>query len=102
VNDGGTTTVNFSLSASSLTGCLTDTTTADFQRGTLTNVDAITTPDAVTLLNASGINQQNTSLGTSGFGVTTTQWLGQTFVPSVTGTVPKLDFNMFCFQCSGA
>jgi hypothetical protein len=102
INDGGTTTLDFTLSSTGGSACFTDTTSSDFQRGTLTNVDAATVPDSVILTNQPRIDQTNTSLANSGFNVTTTQWIGQTFVPAVTGTVVRLDINMFCGGCSGA
>jgi hypothetical protein len=82
-------------------GCLTDTTQADFQAGVATNCDLTSSPGEVTLLNAPAIDQQNTTLGTSGTGITTTTWGGQTFTPSVTGQMTQVDINLFCSGCTG-
>ncbi|PYQ49403.1 MAG: hypothetical protein DMF59_13725, partial [Acidobacteria bacterium] len=100
VTDGGTTTVNFSLSTAVASACLTDTTQADFQRGVATNVDLTTSPGDV-LLFAPSLDQQQFISAGSGNGITTTQWLGQTFVPSVTGQLNRLDVDLFCSGCSG-
>ncbi|MGH9829008.1 MAG: hypothetical protein ACREDR_37800, partial [Blastocatellia bacterium] len=86
---------------SALSGCLTDTAQIDFEAGVGTSVDLISSPGDVTLLDAPAIDQQNTTLGTSGVGVTTTTWGGQTFTPSVTGKVTRVDLNMFCSGCTG-
>ena len=101
VSDGLTTTQNFILTAGSTNGCFTDTLQTDFQAGVGTNVDLNTSPDDVTLLNAPSVNQQNLTVGTSGVGITTTTWGGQTFTPSVTGQLVKADINLFCSGCTG-
>ena len=94
-NENATTTQNFSLGTALANGCLTDTTQTDFQTGVGTNVDLTTSPGDVTLSNAPFVNQQNTTLGTSGVGITITTWGGQTFTPSVTGTLDQVDINLF-------
>jgi hypothetical protein len=101
VTDGGTTTENFALTPAPTSACLTDTTQTDFQGDSITNLDLTTSPGNVTLTNAPTLDQQNTSLSNSGFGVNTTQWIGQTFLDGITGTLPKVDVNMFCSGCSG-
>ena len=52
-------------------------------------------------LTAAQIDQQqlNNSGGGSLFNSVT--WVGQTFVPSVTGVLTQLDLSLFCFLCSG-
>ena len=101
VTSGGATTQNFALAASLQTSCLTDTTQANFQAGIPTNCDLTSTPGAVTLVNAPFIDQQNTTLGNSGVGISTTTWGGQTFTPSVTGQMTRVDINLFCSGCTG-
>ena len=101
VTDGGTTTQDFSLSLASSSGCLTDTTQADFQAGAITNCDLTGSPGDITLLNGSPIDQQNTTLGTSGVGITITTWGGQAFTPAVTGLLTRVDINLFCSGCTG-
>jgi hypothetical protein len=85
VYDSEITTQDFSLSLASSSGCLTDTTQADFQAGAITNCDLTGSPGDITLVNGSPIDQQNTTLGTSGVGITITTWGGQAFTPAVTG-----------------
>jgi hypothetical protein len=65
VTDGGTTTQNLSLSLAPTSGCLVDTTQADFQAGAVTNCDLTRSPGDITLLNASPIDRQNTTLSSS-------------------------------------
>jgi hypothetical protein len=101
VTDGGTTTQNFSLATAPASACPADTTQADFQTGVATNTDLTTSPGDVILLNADYIDQQNTTLGGFGAGITTTTWGGQTFTPSVTGQLTKVDVNLFCSGCTG-
>jgi PA domain-containing protein/carboxypeptidase family protein/uncharacterized protein DUF4214 len=81
--------------------CLTDTTQADFQAGVPNNTDVNTSPDNVILLNAANLDQQNTTLGTSGVAINITTWGGQTFTPAVTGQLAMADINLFCSGCTG-
>jgi hypothetical protein len=101
VTDGGATEEDFALDAAPTSGCLTDTTQADFQAGTSTACDLASSPGDVTLLNAPNIDQQNTNLSTSGQGVTTTGWQGQTFTAGVSGQITRIDLNLFCSSCTG-
>ncbi len=101
VIDSTTTTQNFLLTAAATSGCFTDTTQADFQMGVVTNTELITSPGDVILLNAPNIDQQNTTTTTSGFGFTSTSWAGQTFNPTVTGQLTRVDLNLFCASCTG-
>jgi hypothetical protein len=101
VTDGSITTQNFALTLAPASGCLTDTTQADFQGGVPTNCDLTGTPGDVTLLSAPAIDQQNTTLSNSGVGITITTWGGQTFTPAVTGQLARVDINLFCSGCTG-
>jgi hypothetical protein len=101
VTDGGTTTQNFSLAAALASGCLTDTTQADFLTGILTNIDLTTSPGDVTLQNLA-VDQQNTAGTTTGTGFGTPAWTGQTFIPAVTGQLLKAEIQLFCSGCGGA
>jgi uncharacterized repeat protein (TIGR01451 family) len=101
VTDGNTTTQNFQLSTAATSACVTDTTQADFQTGVPNNTDLIASPGDVILLDAPRIDQQNTTLGNSGVGITTTTWGGQTFTPAVTGKMVQVDINLFCSGCTG-
>jgi hypothetical protein len=101
VTDGGTTTENFSLTAAPSNACPVDTSQSDFQLGVATNVDLTTSPGDIILLDAPLVDQQNTTLGNSGVGITTTTYGGQTFTPAVTGKLTKVDINLFCSGCTG-
>ena len=101
VNELSTTVRDFSLTTAASAGCLTDTTFLDFNAGVATNCDLTGASGTVTLVNPEAINQQNNTFINSGFGFTTTGWAGQTFVPSATGVVTRIDVNLFCAGCSG-
>jgi len=101
ISDAATTTRDFALSSAPTTACFADTTMADFQTGIPVNVSLADSPGDVTLLNTPAVNQQNLTLGTSGVGITVTTWGGQTFTPSVTGTLTQIDVNLFCSGCTG-
>jgi hypothetical protein len=81
--------------------CLTDTTQGDFLAGAFNNTDANASPGDVILLNPASSDQTQVVASTSGTGFNTTQWLGQTFVPGVTGNLAKIDMALFCASCSG-
>lgn len=102
VTDGGTTTQDFTLDTAPISGCLADTTQADFQLGVQSNVDLTTSANDVILVDqVHNLNQQSTTLGNSGVGTTTTTWLGQTFTPSVSGPMSRADLKLFCAGCTG-
>ncbi|MEA2558998.1 MAG: hypothetical protein QOH06_502 [Acidobacteriota bacterium] len=102
VTDGGTTTQDFALDKAPLSGCPTDTTLADFQLGVQSNVDLTTSPDEVELVDqVENLNQKNTTLGNTGGLLSTTNWNGQTFTPSVTGPMTRVDVKLFCLNCTG-
>jgi hypothetical protein len=101
VTDGATTTQDFSLGMAPTSACLLDTSQADFQAGVSTNVDLATSSGAAILLNPPNLDQQNTALSTSAFGLTSTVWGGQTFTAGVTGQLARVDLNLFCFNCTG-
>jgi hypothetical protein len=103
VPGAGTTAFNIQNDPAPQSGpfCFTDTTQADFQGGVTNNTDVISSPDNVVLLNPAVADQTQTVASLSGTGFTTTQWLGQTFVPGVTGNLGKIDMALFCATCSG-
>lgn len=101
VNSGGTTTQDVTETAQNPSGCFVDTSQADFQTGGGTNCDFAATPGGATLTATPSINQQNTTVTNNGFGFTSTSWAGQTFTPSATGTVPRIDVDLFCSGCTG-
>jgi hypothetical protein len=99
INDANITNQDFALSVANDSNCFTDTTQADFQTGTLSNIDVAASPGNVTLAAPSNIDQQNTSLGTSGVSFSDTTWLGQTFTPAVSGKITRVDLNLFSLNC---
>src|SRR5437016_5832298 len=101
VTDGGTTTRNFSLDAAPASACPIDTTQTDFQGGVPTNVDLTASPGDVQLAKPAALDQQNTNTTNSGFGVSTSSWAGQTFQPSISGQLTKVEFDLFCSNCTG-
>src|SRR5579859_4210337 len=101
INDGLTTTQNFSLTLAATSGCITDTSQADFSAGVPTRCDLTTSPGDVILTNSPTIDQQNTTIGNNCVGITITTWGGQTFTPSVTGRLTRADINLFCSGCTG-
>ena len=104
VNEGVITTRDFVLSPGTDNACLTDTSQLDFQRGVPTSVDLTTSAGDVMLPNVLAVDQQNATLGASGFGILpppNTQLVGQTFIPAISGNLTKLDLNLFCAGCSG-
>ncbi len=98
---GMTPTQSFALAQPPAPTCLTDTTQTDFEGGTLTNVDVTTTPGDVTLSgNTATLDQQNTNVTASGATFSTTTWVGQTFTPSVTGQLTRVDVDLLCSGCT--
>jgi uncharacterized repeat protein (TIGR01451 family) len=89
------------LSTAAVGACLTDSAQSDFQSGVANNVDVISSPGNVVLVKSFAVDQQNTTLGTSGTPVTTTSWVGQTFTPGLSGRLTRVDINLFCNFCSG-
>ena len=81
--------------------CIVDTALADFQAGLTSNCDVATSPGNVTLLVTPQLDQQNTTVTTNGFGFTATSWAGQSFIPSVSGPLNRIDLDLFCSGCSG-
>ncbi|HKQ51821.1 MAG TPA: MBG domain-containing protein, partial [Pyrinomonadaceae bacterium] len=100
VTDNNTTTQNFSLSAAATSGCLVDTSQADFQAGIPTNTDAATTPGSVTLATSQAVDAQSTT-ETQAFGFSNTSWFGQTFTPTVSGKATQVALDLFCSSCTG-
>ncbi|MFL6281720.1 MAG: PA domain-containing protein [Pyrinomonadaceae bacterium] len=99
----GTTTFALAIDPTPVFGpsCATDTTQADFAAGVTNNTDVNTSPGDVVLLNPANPDQVQSVATNSGTGLNTTQWLGQTFVPGVTGKLAKIDMALFCASCSG-
>jgi pro-kumamolisin-like protein/carboxypeptidase family protein len=104
VTGGGTTTQNFALAVSPPSGCLGDTTQSDFQAGVATGLDLTSSPGNVKLSASGGgetLDQQQTTVGSSGNAITSTTWEAQSFVPAIGGTLTRLDLELFCSGCSG-
>ena len=102
VPDGGTATRNFTLSAAAQSGCFTDNTQSTFQRGVPSNCDLVTNPGSVQLANPDNTEAKNNSVSPTGFGFTNTSWAGQTFTPTVSGQLKRVDVELFCSGCTAA
>jgi hypothetical protein len=102
VPDGGTATRNFTLTAAAQSGCFTDNTQPGFQRGTPTNCDLVASPGSVVLAKPDNTQAQNSTVSSTGFGITNTTWAGQTFTPAVTGQLLRVDVELFCASCTAA
>jgi hypothetical protein len=102
VPNGGTATQDFALPVAATSGCLTDTSQADFSLGTPLRCDAVTSPGDLKL-SSTNLDQINESVGGLGFAITATNWSGMTFIPSVTGQLTKADIALFCSNglCTG-
>jgi hypothetical protein len=101
IAEGGTTVKNFALTTAPTNACLVDTTQPDFQLGVPANTDLSVSPGDVKLATPSFIDQQNTTLTTSGAAFSNTAWFGETFTPAVTGQATRVDVDLFCFSCTG-
>ena len=106
VNNAATTTQNFALNTPAATSaCVTDTTQADFQAATASNtgVDLVTSPGTARLtVGSSGAQADQVCLdSTSGFAFTNVSWAAQTFTPTVSGQLTRVDLYLFCSACSG-
>ena len=102
VAEGAGTSKDFPLGAAPTSGCLLETSPADFQTGVPTNVDLTTSSGDAILLKPSSVDQRNTTLSTSAFGITATKWGGQTFTAGLTGRLTRVDLNLFCVNCTGS
>ncbi len=88
------------LSGAARAATFVDTTPTDFQAGIATNVDLTTSPGDAILITAP-LDQQNTAGTTTGTSFTTTSWGGQTFIPTVTGQLTKVDVQLFASSVTG-
>jgi uncharacterized repeat protein (TIGR01451 family) len=102
VSDSGTTTRDFSLDKASISACPIDTTQADFQLGVPVDIDLSSSAGDVKLDSLSIVDQQNTSVTSSGSGFSSTGWVGQTFTAGVSGLLTAVDAYLFCFGCVGS
>jgi YVTN family beta-propeller protein len=100
VPNAATATQNFTLNAAATSGCFSDATQSTFQRGTASRCDVTASPASVQLTDETPVDQ-NESIGNNGVGITTTTYRGQTFTPSVSGALTKVDVNLFCSGCTG-
>jgi hypothetical protein len=100
VPDGGTTTRNFTLNSAAQSGCFTDNSQATFQRGDPTNCDLVSSPGSVVLAAPDNTDAQNSTVTPAGFGISNTSWAGQTFTPTVTGQIKRVDVELFCASCT--
>jgi uncharacterized repeat protein (TIGR01451 family) len=101
VGDSSTTIKDFSLDEAAVSACPVDTSQADFQLGIPDNTDLTTSAGDVKLDSSLVVDQQNTSVIGSGFGINSTDWAGQTFTAGVSGLLTEADVYLFCFECTG-
>ncbi|HEX3124725.1 MAG TPA: carboxypeptidase regulatory-like domain-containing protein, partial [Rhodanobacteraceae bacterium] len=103
VTDGNATTRNFSLAAAATSACAVDTTQADFQLGVPTNADLTASPGNVVLKENVSRDQHADDNGfNQGYNFSSTSLIGQTFTPSVSAKLTRVDAFIFCASCSGA
>src|SRR5262249_17688548 len=101
VPDGGTATRNFTLSGAAQSGCFTDHSQSTFQRGNPSNCDLLSNPGTVVLAQPNNTDAKNSTVSPTGFGFNSTSWAGQTFTPTVSGQLKRVDVELFCSGCSG-
>jgi hypothetical protein len=100
VPDSGTATQNFTLNAAAQSGCFTDNSQSTFQRGNPSNCDLVSNPGSVVLSSPNAPDAQNSTVSPTGFGISNTSWAGQTFTPTVTGQLTRVDVELFCSACT--
>src|SRR5262245_29559176 len=100
VPSGGTATQNFTLNAAAQSGCFTDNSQATFQRGNPSNCDLVASPGNVVLAAPNVPDAQNGTVSPTGFGISNTSWAGQTFTPTVSGQITRVDVELFCSACT--
>lgn len=81
--------------------CASDTTQADFQSGTASQLDLIGHPGSIVLPGIQALDVQNTTGAGDGNGFNTQAWTGQTFTPLVTGSLTRAELYLFCSGCGG-
>jgi Carboxypeptidase regulatory-like domain len=101
VPNGGTATRNFTLTSAAQSGCFTDNTQSTFQRGAPTNCDLTASPGNVVLASPDNTAASNSDVSPTGFGFNSTSWAGQTFTPTASGQLKRVDVELFCSGCSG-
>ncbi|CAN5354563.1 hypothetical protein BH09BAC2_BH09BAC2_16080 [soil metagenome] len=86
----------YKFTTTTLTPCVTQTTQADFQGGTVFNTEVTTSPGDVKLAYGNQtIDQKQETFGASGYTISATQWIGQTFTPATSGYLTRVDIGMF-------
>src|SRR5204862_2343674 len=94
VANGGTATRNFTLNAAAQSGCITDNSQSTFQRGNPSNCDLVSSPGSVVLAAPDNTAAKNNNVSPSGFGFNNTSWAGQTFTPTVSGQLKRIDVEL--------
>src|SRR5205823_1292247 len=62
--------------------------------------DLTASPGSVVLASPDNTDTKNSTVSPSGFGITNTTWAGQTFTPTVTGQLKRVDVELFCSACT--
>lgn len=91
--NGSTVTNNFSLAQTIDSNCAIDTTQSDFEAGQLSNADTMISSGDVKLAVPPSVNEEQTGLSAFSNSFTATTWQSQTFTPSITGRLNKVDFQ---------
>jgi hypothetical protein len=102
VPNGASATRDFSLTAAAQSGCFTDDTQDQFQRGVPSNCNLVASPGSVILASPENNDASNTNVSPAGFGFDNANWAGQTFMPTVTGQLRRIDVELFCAGCTAA
>ena len=100
INEGSTTTQNFSVDPAPDNACLTDTSKSQFENGVPENV-TITSGGDVILAAPLVLDQQNIDVLVSSGSSFTTNWNAQTFTSAVTGPAKRIDLHLYSADCSG-
>lgn len=102
VPDGGNATQNFTLSASAQSGCFTDNSQSTFQTGIPNGCDLNSSPGSIVLSSPDNNDASNGDVNPTGFGFSSTSWAGQTFTPTVSGQLSRVDVELFCASCTAS
>ncbi|MFM8320323.1 MAG: hypothetical protein ACKOC5_05335 [Chloroflexota bacterium] len=92
---------DFSQTPAPQSGCITDTTQADFQAGAAAGCDLGASPGSVSLVYDTPLDQSMTNTDGGAYGLDTVNIEGQTFTPAVSGLLAGVDLYLLCGSCSG-
>jgi hypothetical protein len=99
VPNGSGTTHDFTLSAAAQSGCFNDDSQNAFLAGVPNGCDLVGSPGNVMLARSLNTDAQNGNVA-SGVAFSNVTWAGQTFTPTVTGRLTRVDVELFCSSCT--